>query len=585
MDRVTKSLMYDFRNQFDIPENLKDEKLFEHFSCYTILANILDNSFFNVGDLIESSNNNDRSKVAVVNGGGGDLGIDSLAIIIEGEIIYSIEELEEIFNDRKVDDVQVILIQSKTSSKFEGNEIRNFGDGIYDFVSGTNNSANSDISYKIDQFNFIIDNIEKVSRLRAKAYFVTTGIWMDDKNINSKIEKVKKLIESTQLFDTFDFYPIDASALKRYYRSIGSQIEKKFQFSEKIALPDINGVIEAYIGYVNVNEYLNILLDDEGELRKSLFYDNVRDYQGKNEVNSKIELTLQSDNSERMLLLNNGITVIAERLQVRGKEVIISNYQIVNGYQTSYTIFENREQLKEKDINVPIKLINTNDDELVNEIIIANNSQTAVKEEELISLTKFQKELEMYYESLDDDDHKLFYERRSKQFANDKKISKTRIVTISDQLKSFSAMYLDDAHMASRYYGRLRNKNTKVVFVENKYPDIMFYTSSYALYLIEYRVRNGLIDRKYRKFKYFLLMMIRIYISKTEKLVKSKKAQESMCMEILEVIKDRAKFDSLLRKLLEVIDKTVEDIESKEITKTSQLTTDLKEKLKLELKK
>ena len=146
-------------------------------------------------------------------------------------------------------------------------------------------------------------------------------------------------------------------------------------------------------------------------------------------------------------------------------------------------------------------------------------------------------------------------------------------------------MYLDDAHMASRYYGRLRNKNTKVVFVEHKYPDIMFYTSSYALYLIEYRVRNGLIDRKYRKFKYFLLMMIRIYISKTEKLVKSKKAQENMCMEILEVIKDRAKFDSLLRKLLEVIDKTVEDIESKEITKTSQLTTDLKEKLKLELKK
>ena len=57
---------------------------------------------------------------------------------------------------------------------------------------------------------------------------------------------------------------------------------------------------------------------------------------------------MQSDNSERMLLLNNGITVIAERLQVRGKEVIISNYQIVNGYQTSYTIFENRAQLKEK---------------------------------------------------------------------------------------------------------------------------------------------------------------------------------------------------------------------------------------------
>lgn len=82
MDRVTKSLMYDFRKQFDIPESLKDDKLFEYFSCYTILANILDNSFFNIGDIIESSNNTDKPKIAVVNGGGGDLGIDSLAIII-----------------------------------------------------------------------------------------------------------------------------------------------------------------------------------------------------------------------------------------------------------------------------------------------------------------------------------------------------------------------------------------------------------------------------------------------------------------------------------------------------------------------
>ena len=126
MDRVTKSLMYDFREQFDIPKSIRDDKLFEYFSCYIILANILDNSSLNIGDVIEGSNNNDSQKIAVVNGGGGDSGIDSLAIIVEGEIVYSLEELEEIFNDRKVDDVQVIFIQSKTSSKFEGSEIRNF---------------------------------------------------------------------------------------------------------------------------------------------------------------------------------------------------------------------------------------------------------------------------------------------------------------------------------------------------------------------------------------------------------------------------------------------------------------------------
>ena len=45
MDRVTKSLMYDFRNQFDIPENLKDENCLNTLVATLILANILDNSF------------------------------------------------------------------------------------------------------------------------------------------------------------------------------------------------------------------------------------------------------------------------------------------------------------------------------------------------------------------------------------------------------------------------------------------------------------------------------------------------------------------------------------------------------------
>ncbi|WP_373713043.1 AIPR family protein [Streptococcus sp.] len=586
MDRVTLSLMKDFQEYSNLPKNISEDILFEYFSCYTILSKLLDDVSINVNDIVESTISEEvSSKVPIINGGGGDLGIDSLAIILEGDIIFSIEELQERFEDGKVEDILIIFIQSKTSPKFDGSEIRNFGDGIIDFLQMDTideTRMNKFISDKVRQFNYIIENVDKVKKLRSKAYYVTNGIWVDDKNLISKIDKVRKSVEYEKLLNDFEFYPIDAATLKEYYRSINSQIEKKLLFPDKVALPDIMGVNEAYIGYVNAGDYLDILIDDEGELRKSLFYDNVRDYQGKNSVNSKIEETLTSSDNSKMVLLNNGITIIAEKLQVRGKEIIITNFQIVNGYQTSYTLFENRDKIKEKDITVPVKIIYTTDEDLVNEIIIANNSQTAVKEEELISLTKFQKELEMFYESLEKDERRLYYERRSKQYSNDKTIEKTRIVTIGEQLKSFSAMYLDDAHMASRYYGRLKKKNSQTVF-DKQNPEIMFYTSSYALYLIEYMVRNGGISRQYRKFKYHILMLLRIYITQDEQIPKTKKKKETMCEDILKILNDKKKVDEVFKKLLSIIDETVEDLSSTDITKSAQLSLDLKEKLKLVL--
>ncbi|HEL0582112.1 AIPR family protein [Streptococcus equi] len=588
MDRVTLSLMKDFKTYSNLPESISEDNLFEYFSCYTILSKLLDDVSINVNDIVDSHNKrqDEENTVPVVNGGGGDLGIDSLAIILESDIIFSIEELQERFEDGKVDDILIVFIQSKTSQKFDGSEIRNFGDGIVDFLqmdTVDNSRMNKFIADKIRQFNYIIENIDKVRKLRAKAYYVTNGIWVDDSNLVSKIDKVRKSVEYENLLNDFDFYPIDAATLKEYYKSINSQIEKKLLFPDKVALPDIPGVNEAYIGYINASDYLEILMDNEGELRKSLFYDNVRDYQGRNTVNSKIEETLMSSDSSKMVLLNNGITIIAEKLQVRGKEIVITNFQVVNGYQTSYTLFENREEIHGKDITVPVKIIYTTNEDLINEIIIANNSQTAVKEEELISLTKFQKELEMYYESLDRDGTHLYYERRSKQYSNDKAIEKTRIVTIGEQLKSFSAMYLDDTHMASRYYGKLKKKNSKIVF-DKQNPEIMFYTSSYALYLIEYMVRNGVIDRKYRKFKYHILMLIRVYISQTSQLPKTKKQKEKMCEEILKVLRNKKKIEAVLGKLISIIDETVEDISSTEVTKTAQLNMDLKKRLDLVVK-
>ncbi len=68
---------------------------------------------------------------------------------------------------------------------------------------------------------------------------------------------------------------------------------------------------------------------------RGLFYDNVRDFQGDNPVNKEIDDTLKSDERDLFVLLNNGITIVAESLSKTGDIFTIEDYQIVNGCQTS----------------------------------------------------------------------------------------------------------------------------------------------------------------------------------------------------------------------------------------------------------
>ena len=75
---------------------------------------------------------------------------------------------------------------------------------------------------------------------------------------------------------------------QKYYRNTIDVIETEIDFSQKVLLPDIPKIKQSYLGYVDYEEYLKLIVGDNGEIRKNVFYDNVRDYQGDNEVNIEI---------------------------------------------------------------------------------------------------------------------------------------------------------------------------------------------------------------------------------------------------------------------------------------------------------
>jgi hypothetical protein len=180
------------------------------------------------------------------------------------------------------------------------------------------------------------------------------------------------------------------------------------------------------LGFLPATEFLKIIQDDGGEIISGLFYDNVRDWLDFNDVNEEIKATLETEARSRFVLMNNGITIIARNLQPTGNKFLIEDFSIVNGCQTSHVLYQSQDKI-DASVMVPIRLIGTQDEGIINDIIRATNTQTQVKTEQFFALEEFSKGLEIFCQAVPDL-HKLYYERRTRQYHR-LQIEKTRIVT------------------------------------------------------------------------------------------------------------------------------------------------------------
>jgi hypothetical protein len=247
-------------------------------------------------------------------------------------------------------------------------------------------------------------------------------------------------------------------------------------------------------------------VDDADQLRRSLFYDNVRDFQDFNVVNEQIRETLESGRRGAFALLNNGVTLVTRNLTTTGNRFVIEDYQVVNGCQTSHVLYREREHITDE-VYVPVKVIATTDDELTNAVIRATNSQTPIGLEDLQALSGFQKRLEAFYESYPER-QRLYYERRSKQYEGMAGIEKVRIVTRGVQIRAFASMFLDEPHRAGRYFNTLLKEIGNGIFGDDHRLE-MYYASAYAQYRLEFLFRNGSLPVYYKPARHHLLMAVR----------------------------------------------------------------------------
>lgn len=542
MDRITESLITELLTNLEISSE-SESKDFEKLSNYTVVSNEYNKTF-------------DIESLTV--GDGNDTGIDGIAIIVNGQLVETTDEVDDLLEKNNSLEIEYLFVQSKTSSSFDSGDINTFLFGVLDFFATKPKLVrNDDIKKFAEVSNYIVSKAPRFKENPTiKLYYITTGKWTNDTNLKAVIDNGVSNLEQTNLFEKVLFNPFGARGLATAYRKTKESISTTIHFSNRITLPKINGVSQAYIGLLPYTEFLKIVSDNDDNLL-NVFEDNVRDFQGdNNDVNGGIATTLNNDDSEIFSVLNNGVTIVASTISPTGDQFTIFDYQIVNGCQTSNVLYNHRKGLNINKVNIPVKLIATTDDEVKTRITLATNNQTPIKKEQLAALTQFQRSLEQYYNSYSGDS-KIYYERRAKQFNSDNSVLKSKVITVPYQIKSFAAMFLDEPHNVTSFFGTIvkRLNEGKAQIFNNDHAYSPYYTSSFAYYKLESFFRKGSIDTSFKKVRFHILMLFRI-LNEKENIppLNSARKMDKYCSELLSILNDDVKALKAFKKCTEIIE-------------------------------
>lgn len=495
MDLVTAGLLRTWAASHGVRPTQDEARSFETFVNYIVLARHQSEPF----DVDEYGC-----------GESGTLGIDGFALTVNGELIPGVDELEDALDGRVPIESSIIVVQAKRSASFDLGQLSVFADTATSLLTQPEPPhPNLALQHAMLQRLFK-ESSRFVANPSVRLYFVTTGTWTDAAPLASKIAATVKMLEESNLFSRVDFHPWGARQIQDNWRAIDSALEVTVQFDLKTTLPDMLGVREAYLGVLPGLEFVKLVTDEDGDVRKTLFFDNVRDFMGDNDVNKDIEATLKSDAPSRFCVLNNGVTVVANDLRVTGNRFTLKNYQVVNGCQTSHILHRNRDQLKS--VYVPFRLIVASDDEVTSSITKATNKQSSVTPENLMSLSEIQRRIEAYFDAFGDDDpHRVFYERRARQWSGSQVVRSTgtwRVITLRNLMQAFASLYLRTPWTAARYYRDLRARAGAEIFSEEHHP-AYYYSAAYAFCKLDHFFRSDDLERGLKPARYYLLAGVR----------------------------------------------------------------------------
>ena len=357
--------------KFDIAKDLAFEIL-----C---LSSILDMSFDEVYDEASTLENKDGSH---------DGGFDGIYIDKDENILH----IFQMKNKPTIGDNEL----TKFISNYENIFVRNNSVGI---------RLNKTVKAKVDEYISLIQNGEY---FEVQLYFIFNGTKeTTNKSQNLEVsQRFEAAQENLKILDSDDLF----SRIESLVTINKKRKQHKFTFQAEKSNISLKNDPQALISFSLLNvkaanfrlEALEIckLIDREIEINKSkdtLFSDNIRGYLGTNKTNRSIRDTLLSEDAEYFPFLNNGITIIANRINMP-KQMMVGYYPIesinpviVNGLQTTNVLYDiyKRDSSRLEGVYVMVRLYETADAELIDKITNATNTQSPISFRDKISTKRF----------------------------------------------------------------------------------------------------------------------------------------------------------------------------------------------------
>jgi len=374
-------------------------------------------------------------------GGGDDGGIDGLYCFLNANLVEEdAEVLEETFDPtsvRREPELLLVIIQAKTTASFAETPFDKLAAALKLLLdlSKTDEELEQLFSSPIvERIGVFRKTWQKLAtrhpRIHVKVNYASKG---HTSSINPKVN-VKANQLATQITEAIPKATAEAVFLgARELVDLAGQ-EKTYTLS--LSFQENATAADSHIVLVSLDDYYAFIADN-GVLRKHIFDWNVRDYEGPVEVNKEIADSLGDPDAPEFWWLNNGVTVICSRASTTGRIFSLDDVQIVNGLQTSETIFRYLREATSDDPargrSILVRIIVTDDHGTRDKVIRATNRQTAVPVASLRASDQIQRDLERYFLSAD-----WFYERRKNYYRNQGKTPS----------KTVSIPYLAQATMA-----------------------------------------------------------------------------------------------------------------------------------------
>ncbi len=332
------------------------------------------------------------------------------------------------------DEIQLKLFQFKFSEKYDGGISTK---ELYAFVDRMNRVfLRGDLQDEktLEAFKEVREALEearvgnKRAKTRVQCYYIVNG-----QNVSAtdagKVQEIRDTFahdRQTHGF-TFETYGgLDIYNLCAFGRMPIQQesLELTYEMGDRSILHHNIGVnpngmpIQVVVGFVNVNQLIRLV---DRYSNNELFEKNVRLFLGVGkEVNRRIIGTITSNESAWFGFMNNGVSITTDVIHVdmppSGKKVRmrLDNMQIINGCQTVNALYHAKYSPELKDrfqgnssVMVRVYQVDPANKEFLDALIVATNSQNAIRPEDLLSNDSIQKTLQQVYH-----EYGIGYERK-----------------------------------------------------------------------------------------------------------------------------------------------------------------------------